>query len=150
MTAHEYVFLLSKSKEYFFDLEKVKERAVTEGRVYDKAYTRYEDHDGLANFVTVNKTKRDVWSVCTNQDPIRVGGKTRHYARYPIALIRPCIEAGCPKGGWVLDPFLGSGTTAVAAKMYNRKCVGIELNEEWCKLAARRWKRKKTRGDFGL
>ena len=74
------------------------------------------------------RNKRDVWSVATKPE------KAAHFAVYPEELIRPCILAGCPKGGLVLDPFMGSGTTARVARKYNRNFIGYELNPEYIKI----------------
>jgi DNA modification methylase len=78
------------------------------------------------------RNKRDVWTVpaCPY--------KEAHFATYPPDLIKPCILAGSPVGGVILDPFLGSGTTAYVSKELNRKCIGIELNEEYIKIATKR------------
>lgn len=64
--------------------------------------------------------------------------KTSHFATFPPKLIEPCILAGCPKGGIVLDPFFGSGTTGFVAAENNRKYIGIELNPEYIKIAKQR------------
>lgn len=79
------------------------------------------------------RNKRDVWEVSTNS--YRVDG---HFAMYPEKLIEPCILAGCPVGGVVLDPFFGSGTTGLAAKSHDRHYIGIELNYDYCTLARAR------------
>jgi DNA modification methylase len=81
-------------------------------------------------YITANK--RSVWTVAT------AGFKEAHFAVFPEELIRPCILAGCPEGGTVLDPFFGSGTTGIVAKKLQRKYIGIELNEEYIKIAERR------------
>ena len=65
-----------------------------------------------------------------------------HFATFPPALIEPCIKAGCPEGGTVLDPFLGAGTTSLVADRLGRNCIGIELNPEYAAMAERR-----VRGD---
>jgi DNA modification methylase len=78
------------------------------------------------------RNKRSVWTVPTK------GFKGAHFATFPPALIRTCIEAGCPQGGVVLDPFMGAGTTAVVAKELGRDYVGIELNGEYVRLAQER------------
>ena len=78
------------------------------------------------------RNKRDVWTVSTG------GFKGAHFAVYPEQLIEPCILAGCPEGGTVLDPFMGSGTTGVVAKRLQREFVGIELNPEYCEMARKR------------
>ena len=78
------------------------------------------------------RTKRDVWVVAC-QPP-----ELKHFAMFPQKLILPCILCGCPEGGIVLDPFLGSGTTAVVAVKTFRKYIGCELNPEYIKIAERR------------
>ena len=78
------------------------------------------------------RNKRDVWLI--NTVPYKGG----HFAAYPPKLVETCILAGCPAGGVVLDPFLGSGTTGLAAKSLDRRYIGIELNAEYCALAGAR------------
>jgi len=78
------------------------------------------------------RNKRSVWTVATK--PL----KEAHFASYPTELIRPCILAGCPEQGIVLDPFMGSGTTALVAKENNRNYIGFELNAEYIKIAEKR------------
>jgi DNA modification methylase len=78
------------------------------------------------------RNKRSVWSVPTH--PF----KGAHFATFPPALIRPCIEAGCPLGGVVLDPFMGAGTTAIVAQSLGRSYVGVELNPDYIRLAEER------------
>lgn len=85
------------------------------------------------------RNKRSVWEVATQ--PF----KEAHFATFPPALIEPCILAGCPKGGTVLDPFFGAGTTGLVADRLQRDCIGIELNPEYAAIAERR-----IRGDGGL
>lgn len=109
-SAHEYMFLLSKSKSYYFDYESIQEQSTT------------PDENGQ---LTGKRNKRDVWSVNTKPD------LNAHFAVYPEELIRPCILAGCPKGGVVLDPFMGSGTTARVARHWGRHYVGFELNPDY-------------------
>lgn len=78
------------------------------------------------------RNKRDVWQI--NTVPYRGG----HFAAFPPKLVETCLLAGCPPGGVVLDPFLGSGTTAAVAKQLGRHYIGIELNPEYCTLAEKR------------
>ena len=78
------------------------------------------------------RNKRDVWEV--NTKPC----KEAHFATYPFELIKPCILAGCPENGIVLDPFMGSGTTAIVARSLNRNYLGVELNPEYIKIAHKR------------
>lgn len=83
---------------------------------------------GLSDIQYPVRNKRDVWVVNTKAE------KAAHFAVYPEELIRPCILAGCPKGGIVLDPFMGSGTTARVARQYNRNFIGYELNPDYMKI----------------
>ena len=80
------------------------------------------------------RNKRDVWFI--NTKPC----KEAHFAVFPDILIEPCILAGCPEGGIVLDPFMGSGTTAFVSMRNNRNYIGIELNPEYIKIAEKRIK----------
>ena len=82
----------------------------------------------------MGRNKRCVWRIGTTN----FAGK--HFAVYPPKLIETPIRAGCPIGGIVLDPFLGSGTTAIVAKKLGRKYIGIELNTDYCRIAAQRLK----------
>ena len=141
--AHEYIFLLSKSPKYYFDNEAIKEDSKYYGKDKrsDKGNIRYEgkrtsDKDSKAqqSFVTINpkRNKRSVWTVTTK--PF----KGAHFATFPMDLIEPCVLAGCPEGGTVLDPFGGSGTTGIVASNHNRKAVLIELNAEYIEIARQR------------
>jgi len=86
--------------------------------------------------VVERRNKRSVWFV--NSRPF----KGAHFATFPAKLIEPCILAGCPAGGVVLDPFLGSGTTAKVSQDLGRRCIGIELNPKYCDLAKKRFKQR--------
>lgn len=109
--SHEYIFMLSKSENYYFDQAAIKERTA-DGKSF--------------------KNKRTVWQI--NTEPC----KEAHFAVFPRALVRPCILAGSPKGGLVLDPFFGSGTVGVVAIETGRKCVGIELKSDYIDIAKQR------------
>jgi site-specific DNA-methyltransferase (adenine-specific) len=115
-SAHEYIFLFSKHKRYHFDAEAMKEPATTP--------------DGTNG----TRNRRSVWSVATK------GYKDAHFATFPPELIRPCILAGCPLGGTVLDPFGGSGTTAQVALEERRNAILIELNPKYKRLIQQRIK----------
>jgi DNA modification methylase len=78
------------------------------------------------------RNKRDVWTVAT------FPYKEAHFATFPPKLIEPCILAGCPPGGVVLDPFCGSGTTGVVALRHQRDFIGIELNPDYITLINKR------------
>lgn len=133
--AHEYIFLLSKSARYYFDADAIVEpfadermgaSGVKDGtpEAYAKAATRGGDQ-GLSKFSGMGRkgrNRRSVWTVTTK--PF----KGAHFATFPPDLIEPCILAGCPVGGTVLDPFGGSGTTAGVALRNSRKAILCELN----------------------
>ena len=144
--AHEYIFLLSKSPHYYFDAAAIREPcgvkgnartfrgggAYTGGRSFqNSARVERESHGNSANN-TGGRNKRSVWSIATGQF------KAAHYATFPERLVEPCILAGCPEGGTVLDPFAGSGTTGVVAKRLRRHFVGVEINPEYWKMATDR------------
>jgi len=136
--SHEYIFLLSKSKYYHYDNEAIKEpvkqdwgtRNRTNGK-YHNPGTGLQPHTGLTKSYT-KRNKRSVWSV--NKKPY----KGAHFATYPPELIRPCILAGSERGDIILDPFLGSGTTAMVAKDLGRSYIGCELNEDYASLQSAR------------
>lgn len=137
--AHEYVFLLSKSPRYYFDSEASKE-PVAASTVERLAQPTLADQVGSArvpgktngNMKAVGdgekRNRRSVWTVTTKPY------KGAHFATFPPDLIEPCILAGCPVGGTVLDPFGGSGTTAGVALAHGRNAVMCELNPEYADL----------------
>lgn len=113
--------------------EAVKDRCVTSHEhifLLTKRAKYYYDADAISNDNGTNR--HSVWEVA----PKGYGGA--HFAVYPEELITPCILAGCPRGGVVLDPFLGSGTTSVVALKHGRQAIGIELNPEYAELARER------------
>ena len=134
--AHEYIFLLSKSPKYYFDNEAIKEDAkFPDGpntpksiKAVDGVYSKNLQKIGA----NPKRNKRSVWTVTTK--PF----KGAHFATFPMDLIEPCVLAGCPEGGTVLDPFGGSGTTGIVASNHNRKAVLIELNTEYIEIAKQR------------
>jgi DNA modification methylase len=135
--AHEYIFLLSKSKQYYYDNEAIKEPAKDWG-TRDRSKGKYHNpgtglspHSGLEKSYE-KKNKRSVWTV--NKKPY----KGAHFATYPEELIEPCILAGSDKGDIILDPFMGSGTTAVVAKKNSRSYIGCELHEDYGNLIQKR------------
>ena len=142
--AHEYIFLLSKSHKYHFDHVAIKEPATTvenrpSGIVRDRVY----DYDskqkemgrvrgGEETPEPTTRNRHSVWNVATKP----YSGS--HFAVFPTELIEPCILAGAPLGGIVLDPFMGSGTTAQVAQDLGRQYIGCELNPEYGKLQKKR------------
>lgn len=140
--AHEYIFLLSKSPNYYFDAHSIKEPAITNDkrRPYGSPGANILDKRKAQGLGTLRqavdagkfRNRRSVWTV--NTKPF----KGAHFATFPEKLIEPCVLAGCPEGGLVLDPFFGAGTTGVVAKKNNRHYLGIELNPEYAKIAEER------------
>lgn len=140
--AHEYIFLLAKSPRYYFDHESLREPAVVPAgpgnkRAGKEPGLRQGDNANIRGSLhrigpRATRHKRSVWSVTTK--PFRGA----HFARFPPDLIEPCVRAGAPTGGVVLDPFAGAGTTGVVCKRTGREFIGIELNPEYRELALRR------------
>jgi DNA modification methylase len=153
--AHEYIFLLSKSPKYYFDNQAIQEDAKTapgatwkERKAAGATAGNVIVGDGVRNGtqrvvhgkgVTSNLTrqdgkrnKRSVWTVTTR--PFQGA----HFATFPPALIEPCILAGSPRGGVVLDPFFGAGTTGLVAQRHGREWIGCELNPEYAAIAKTR------------
>ena len=131
--AHEYIFLFSKNKKYFYDNEAIKEPAKDWG-TRDRSKGKYHNpgtglspHTGLEKSYE-KRNKRSVWSV--TKKPY----KGAHFATFPPELIEPCILAGSQEGDIVLDPFMGSGTTAMVAKQHGRFYMGCELHENYGEL----------------
>ena len=134
--AHEYIFLLSKSDRYFFDGEAIKEPAVAAGRIpggNNKVdASRNDAGRDMSVPVAETRNRRSVWSVATKPY------NGAHFATFPTSLIEPCILAGSRPGDIVLDPFMGSGTTAQVALQHGRQYLGCELNPEYGKLQEER------------
>jgi DNA modification methylase len=143
------VFLLSKSAKYFYDADAIKEPLDTPPHAPGNKSRGLEEVQKERNVRSDpsrdpdrtwasdgKRNKRSVWTVTTKPYP------QAHFATFPPKLIEPCILAGCPEGGVVLDPFLGSGTTAAVAQNQGRKCIGIELNEEYAQLARDRFSQR--------
>jgi DNA modification methylase len=138
--SHEYIFLLSKNQNYYYDNEAIKEpvkqdwgtRDRTKGK-YHNPGTGLQPHSGLTKSYE-RKNKRSVWTV--NKKPY----KGAHFATYPEELIEPCILAGSREGDTILDPFMGSGTTAYVARKHDRHYLGCELHEDYGTLIQKRIK----------
>ncbi len=135
--AHEYVFLLSKSQRYYFDSDAVKEQSVSDhpsGNGYARPEQRSRGGRGSATHWAPTKERniRSVWSITAAPFP------GAHFAVMPPKLIMPCIKAGCPKGGVVLDPFAGAGTVPYVARELGYGAVAVELNTDYCEIAAKR------------
>ena len=145
--SHEHIFLLSKSARYYFDSDAIREPFSTPPRAGERRSYRpgCASSFGLdrghmeqrGNFAGLplhpgGRNKRDVWTVSTSSF------KGAHFAVFPESLVEPCVLAGCPEGGVVLDPFMGSGTTGVVAQRLGRRFVGIDINLDYCCMAAER------------
>lgn len=138
--AHEYIFLLSKSERYYFDAEAIKEPSKSKSEGIRFGGAKYGDSDdpkhatksGNISKEYAMANRRSVWTVTTK--PF----KGAHFATFPPNLIEPCVKAGCPKGGTVLDPFGGSGTTGLVAQTWGRKFILCELNPEYAEMAKNR------------
>jgi DNA modification methylase len=151
--SHEYLFLLTKSARYFYDHEAIAEPATMKpqarltprdfvnGKDAGRAAHRRPDYRIRDDAEQENATrnKRSVWEVTTKP----FAGA--HFATFPPDLIEPCILAGCPADGTVLDPFGGAGTTALVADRLHRRAILIELNPEYAAMAERRF-----RSDAGM
>ena len=140
--AHEYVFLLSKSPRYFYDAEAVKEpvsdwtKKAVKSNWTRKTVNQAEGSAGAggnrkpgkaysAGLSADGRNRRSVWTIATRPY------KGAHFAVFPPALVEPCILAGSRPGDIVLDPFMGSGTTAAVAIEHGRQFIGCELNPEY-------------------
>jgi DNA modification methylase len=137
--AHEYIFLLAKSGRYYYDADAIAEPFVRRA-VFNENSRGLSTQTGCGGnrndagreTVTINRTgrnKRSVWTVTPK--PF----KGAHFATFPPDLIEPCVLAGAPEGGLVLDPFTGSGTTGMVAVRNGRNFVGSELNPEYADMA---------------
>ena len=145
--SHEYLFLLSKSERYHYDAAAVAEPSVRPGDVQtfggqkalngiigesDPRYRGGNEQWGRTIECADTRNRRSVWTVATK--PF----SGAHFATFPPDLIKPCVLAGCPAGGVVLDPFGGAGTTALVASENGCQCVLVELNPEYCAIIAHR------------
>ena len=156
-TDHEYVFLLSKGESYYYDIDAIREPHVTfsensrmkggRNHFFKRDSTpengKNGGHPNLHNgrwdqaFHPKGRNKRTVWSIPLSKV------REAHFAVFPESLVETCVLAGCPDQGVVLDPFMGSGTTAIVSQRLNRNFVGIECVQDYCKMARKRIKRAK-------
>jgi DNA modification methylase len=153
--AHEYLFLLSKSQRYYYDAEAIKEAgagygrstggfrgegAYTQGRSYDNSNGERVKGNTQGHSYEGGRNKRTVWEIAT--EPY----SEAHFATFPTELVKPCILAGCPEDGLVMDPFMGSGTTALVALRAKRDYIGVELNPAYVAMAEARLADLKAQG----
>lgn len=145
--AHEYLFLLTRREKYYYNASAIVEPctaakgnarsfrgsgAYTTGASFHNSTTKERETHGNSVNESGVRNKRDVWPVAA----AHFDGA--HFATFPPELIRPCILAGAPPAGVILDPFMGSGTTALTALEEGRRFIGIELNPKYVKLSAAR------------
>lgn len=151
-TDHEYIFFFTKSKDYFYDADAIREPHVTfteQSRMrggrnhFGRRHGTPENgknsgtsnlHDGRWDqaFHPLGRNKRTVWSIPLSKF------REAHFAVFPESLVETCVQAGCPPDGLVLDPFLGSGTTLVTARRLGRHYLGFDCSTEYCEMARRR------------
>jgi site-specific DNA-methyltransferase (cytosine-N4-specific) len=148
---HEFVFLLAKGPRYFYDADAIREASDPEQEAHNQRYAReYEAHSdraattgqpGNVNNVGIHsrpgkggRNARSVWLM--NNRPARDSG---HHATFPLDVPTRCVAAGCRPDGAVLDPFSGTGTTGLAARLLGRRYVGIDLRADYHDLAAKRF-----------
>jgi DNA modification methylase len=138
-SCHEKIWLITKNKKYYYDADIIKEPCKTfDKNIRDRDTTKLNNTPGRTKMAGLKKNnyimknKRNVWTVTTK--PCREA----HFATFPKDLIEPCIKAGCPENGTVLDPFGGSGTTGIVAALNNRNAVLIELNQDYIDIANKR------------
>lgn len=139
---HEYFFFMVKSEKYYFDLDAVKDRTTTRDfNVRDRDTTKLNNTPGRSkmaglkenNYDTKNPgTVSDFWDIPTKPS------SEKHYASYNDALLVKPVLAGCPKGGIIYDPFMGTGSTAEVAIRANRKFIGSEMSKEYCEITNKR------------
>ncbi len=132
--AHEYIFLLTKSAKYYYDHDAVKEPHSPDGRKKTAVVGKngsIQHRDG-ERWPGTGRNRRTVWTVPTQPFP------GAHFAVFPEKLIEPCVLAGCPEGGIVLDPFVGVGTTAVVAQRAGRNFIAFDLNPEYVEMGRKR------------
>ena len=144
--SHEYLFLLTKSARYYYDADAIREplavSTANDHRLWkdgyetgrpERGYPGENSHgSGLLQPSPDGRNKRTVWDIATEPYP------GAHFAVMPQKLVEPCVLAGCPQGGTVLDLFGGSGTVGVVAQKLGRRAVLVDLSEDYCELAKRR------------
>ena len=146
VNCYEHVFLLAKSQHYYFDYTILQVPAAQSSvqrirRGFNGA--KYSGGAPGQSSQAIHQPRapgeapamrrgRDIWSIGTNNY------RSAHFATYPPELVKPCILAGSPDGGMVLDPFFGAGTTGVTAITLGRQYIGIEISPDNCRIAEAR------------
>lgn len=143
---HEYIFLMTKSKKYYFNLDDIRDKHKWENdkrndgkrHEYKEDSKSHNDNKVGAKGVSFNPlgknpgTVSDFWDIKTRPSSVK------HYASYNVELITKPILAGCPDGGLIYDPFMGSGTTAIHSIMNNRNFIGSEMSADYLQIANKR------------
>lgn len=143
---HEYLFFMVKNEKYHFDLDAIRDN-VSDVSLKRIKYGWKSDHDSIGHIDVKKMGERfcnpkgknpgdvsDFWDIPTRPN------KIKHYATYNDSLLIKPILAGCPKGGIIYDPFMGTGSTAEAALRSGRKYIGSEMSKEYCDIAETRLK----------
>ncbi len=151
-TDHEYIFLFAKSGDYYYDADVIRKPHITfteksrmrGGRNHfgkvdgtpesGKNKGKPNLHDGRWDqaFHPKGRNKRTVWEIPLSKF------REAHFAVFPEKLVETCLLSGCPRGGIVIDPFMGSGTTALVAIKLNRRYIGIDSSKKYCEMARKR------------
>ena len=139
---HEYIFFMVKSEKYYFDLDAIRDKHKhshdkrNDGNRHEYSENvKSQNNEWIAsNAVSFNPLGKNPGSVSDFWDITTKGSSSKHYASYNMDLIKKPILAGCPEGGIIYDPFMGTGTTAIAAIKSNRKFIGSEMSTEYIKI----------------
>lgn len=145
---HEYIFFMTMQEKYYFDLDNIrdKHKCINDKRNNGKRHeykgdVKSQNNEWLAtNAVSFNSNGKNPGSVSDFWDVTTKGTTAQHYAAYNDELIKKPILAGCPEGGIIYDPFMGTGSTAEAALRANRKFIGSEMSSKYCDIANKRLK----------
>lgn len=139
---HEYMFFMVKNEKYYFDLDSIKDHTITSDTIIrDRDTTKLNNTPGRTRMGGLKENNyslknpgdvSDFWDIPTKPN------SSKHYATYNDSLLIKPILAGCPKGGIVYDPFMGTGSTAEVALRSGREYIGSEMSEEYCKIAEKR------------
>lgn len=151
-TDHEYIFLFSKGNSYYYDADAIREPHVTftEKSRMKGGRNHFNERGGTPElgknsgnpnlhnsrwdqaFHPKGRNRRTVWQIPLSKFP------GTHFAVFPETLVELCVKAGSPEGGIILDPFSGSGTTALVARRLGRRYIGIDCNSDYCDMAEKR------------
>lgn len=143
---HEYFFFMVKSEKYHFDLDAIRDKHIwandkrNDGNRHEYADgVKSQNNEWLAtNAVSFNPNGKNPGSVSDFWDVPTKGSNAKHYAAYNDELIKKPILAGCPEGGIIYDPFMGTGSTAETALRANRKFIGSEMSKDYVKICEER------------